>query len=83
MTSVQMAYCSLGKKLSHLCHFWTLSVTKNKWNVNTRAIYIYIYKRTRGAKLLLTNFHTGSLLEVATNCLRLISQECAIEINAW
>ena len=46
MTSVQMAYCSLGKKLSHLCHFWTLSVTKNKWNVNTRAIYIYKKKNT-------------------------------------
>ena len=81
MTSVQMAYCSLGKRLCHLCHFWTLSVTKNKWNVNTRAIYKK--KRTRGARLLLTNFHTGSLLEVATNCLRLISQECAIEINEW
>ena len=28
-------------------------------------------------------FHTGllSLLKVATNCLRVISQECAIEIN--
>ena len=82
MTSVQMAYCSLGKKLSHLCHFWTLSVTKNKWNVNTGEIYI-LKKRTRGVQLLLTYFHTGSLLKVATNCLRLISQECAIEINAW
>ena len=81
MTSVQIAYCSLGKKLSRLCHFWTLSVTKNKWNVNRRAIYKK--KRTRGAQLLLTYFHTGSLLKVATNCLRLISQECAIEINAW
>ena len=39
MTSVQIAYCSLGKKLSRLCHFWTLSVTKNKWNVNRRGIY--------------------------------------------
>ena len=41
--------------------------------------------RTCRAQLLLTYFHTGllSLLKVATNCLRLISQECAIEINAW
>ena len=45
-------------------------------------MYIYIY-RTCGAQLLLTYFHTGSLLKVATNCLRLISQKCAIEINAW
>ena len=40
--------------------------------------------RTCRAQLLLTYFHTGllSLLKVTTNCLRLISQECAIEINA-
>ena len=41
--------------------------------------------RTCRAQLLLTYFHTGllSLLKVATNCLRLISQECATEINAY
>ena len=38
-------------------------------------------KKTGGAQLLLTYFYAGSLLKIWTNCLRLISQEWAIEIN--
>ena len=64
------------KEWSPLCHFWTLSVAKKKWNVNTCKCNMK-KNRTCGAQLLLTYFHTRNLLKVATNCLKLISQECA------
>ena len=69
------------KEFAPLCHLWTLSVTKKKWNVNT--CKGNMKKKNKTAQLLLTYFHTESLLKVATNCLTLISQECAIEISAW